>query len=374
MRTFERRGIVEGFFGPPWSMVHRAAVFAFGAMRGMNTYLYAPKDDPYHRERWQLPYPEPEWRELCRLIDAAQGHDIDFVYGFHPGKDLCFAAAEPVRVLLDKAARLHDRGVRTFAVLFDDIPSRLTDAGDMRQFDGSLAKAESLWLEAVLERQPAHWDVEWWFCPSYYTDDPLLAKTFGDFEPEFPETVGRYLPPSVGCFWTGPKVVPESITLAHMAEAGERMGHPLLLWDNYPVNDLTMQDELHIGPLTGRDPRLPERVHAHLVNPLLQEELSFIPLATCFDYARDPSAYDPEASWEEIVTERFGAAYLDHWRALRRFCEKDADAAAPATLSEPERTALEAAHAYLLAHRGERWRREFAPWQTRLELLLRGEP
>ena len=178
----------------------------------------------------------------------------------------------------------------------------------------------------------------------------------------------------MGCFWTGPKVVPESITLAHMAEAGERMGHRLLLWDNYPVNDLTMQDELHIGPLTGRDPRLPERVHAHLVNPLLQEELSFIPLATCFDYARDPSAYDPEASWEEIVTERFGAAYLDHWRALRRFCEKDADAAAPATLSEPERTALEAAHAYLLAHRGERWRREFAPWQTRLELLLRGEP
>lgn len=32
-------------------MAHRAAMFAFGAARGMNTYLYAPKDDPYHRER-----------------------------------------------------------------------------------------------------------------------------------------------------------------------------------------------------------------------------------------------------------------------------------------------------------------------------------
>ncbi|MBI2990565.1 MAG: beta-N-acetylglucosaminidase domain-containing protein, partial [Deltaproteobacteria bacterium] len=53
----QRRGIVEGFFGPPWSMAHRAAIFEFGARRGMNTYLYAPKDDPYHRERWKEPYP-----------------------------------------------------------------------------------------------------------------------------------------------------------------------------------------------------------------------------------------------------------------------------------------------------------------------------
>ena len=352
-------------------MAHRAAMFAFGAARGMNTYLYAPKDDPYHRERWQLPYPEPEWRELCGLIDAARSHGIDFVYGFHPGKDLCFAAPEPVRTLLDKAERLYDRGVRTFAVLFDDIPSHLTDAEDVRKFDGSLAKAEALWLETVLERQPAHWDAEWWFCPSYYTPDPLLAQVFGEFEPGFPETVGRYLPAQVACFWTGPKVVPRSITLADMEDIGERMGHRLLLWDNYPVNDLTMQDELHIGPLTGRDTRLPERVHAHLANPLLQEELSFVPMATCFDYARDPAGYDPEKSWDEIVAERHGAAALEHWRSLRRFCERDADADAAATVPDSERAALEAAHGYLLAHRSERWCREFGPWQERLEHTLR---
>lgn len=372
MRTFERRGIVEGFFGPPWSMAHRAAMLAFGAARGMNTYLYAPKDDPYHRERWRLPYPEPEWRELCRLIDAAQQSGIDFIYGFHPGKELCFGAPEPVGILLHKAARLHDAGVRTFAVLFDDIPSRLTDPGDLKRFDGSLARAESLWMEAVLERQPSGWDVEWWFCPSYYTPDPLLARMFGEFEPEFPETVGRYLPASVGCFWTGPQVVPESITLAHMADIHERMGRRrLLLWDNYPVNDLTMQDELHLGPLTGRDPRLPECVHAHLANPLLQEELSFVPLATCFDYARDPSAYDPERSWEEAVAERFGTPALEHWRALRRFCERDAAPDAPAAVPDAERPALEAAQGYLAAHTGERWCREFEPWRQRLERALR---
>ena len=145
----------------------------------------------------------------------------------------------------------------------------------------------------------------------------------------------------------------------------------MLLWDNYPVNDLSMKDEMHIGPLTGRDPRLPERVHGHLANPLLQEELSFVPMATCFDFARDPAAYDPEASWEAAVTERFGEDGLEHWRALRLFCERDAKAADAETFSESERTALEAANGYLLAHRSEGWCREFEPWRERLEQALR---
>ena len=56
-KSFRRRGIVEGFFGPLWSMAHRKELFEFGAARGMNTYLYAPKDDPYHRKYWRRPYP-----------------------------------------------------------------------------------------------------------------------------------------------------------------------------------------------------------------------------------------------------------------------------------------------------------------------------
>jgi hypothetical protein len=73
-RAFERRGIAEGFFGPSWSMQHRRALFRFGAKRGMNTYLYAPKDDSYHRERWREPYAKGEWSALLKLIAAAQEH------------------------------------------------------------------------------------------------------------------------------------------------------------------------------------------------------------------------------------------------------------------------------------------------------------
>ncbi len=95
-RAFQRRGIVEGFFGPPWSMAQRARLFAFGAARGMNTYLYAPKNDPYHRQRWRQPYPRVLWEKLLSLIGQAQKHHIDFVYGFHPGEGLCFSDDEPI--------------------------------------------------------------------------------------------------------------------------------------------------------------------------------------------------------------------------------------------------------------------------------------
>jgi hyaluronoglucosaminidase len=74
--TFQRRGIVEGFFGPLWSMAQRKALFEFGAARGMNTYLYAPKDDPYHRKRWRLPYPREQWRDLARLIRAGDDQNM----------------------------------------------------------------------------------------------------------------------------------------------------------------------------------------------------------------------------------------------------------------------------------------------------------
>src|SRR5688500_10096251 len=117
--TFQRRGIVEGFFGPPWSMAQRKALFEFGTARGMNTYLYAPKDDPYHRKLWRLPYPRKEWQQLLRLIRQAHRNNIDFVYGFHPGEGLCFSDTAPIDNLLHKAGRFYQAGVRTFAVLFD---------------------------------------------------------------------------------------------------------------------------------------------------------------------------------------------------------------------------------------------------------------
>ena len=372
--TFQRRGIVEGFFGPPWSMSHRASLFEFGSQRGMNTYLYAPKDDPYHRERWREPYPENEWNSLVDLIRLARRRQIDFVYGFHPGKGLCFSEPEPMLLLLTKAERFYEAGVRTFAILFDDIPSRLEHAQDQKEFDHSLAKAEALWTKRVLENQPAKWaDVQWWICPSCYSEDPLLAETFGSFEPSFLETFARHLPEAVACLWTGPRVVSKKITLAHVRKVARRLQRRLILWDNYPVNDLSMSMEMHLSPLTGRDPRLPEQVYGYLNNPLLQEELSFIALATCFDYAANPAAYSPEKSWRRAVEERFGDGALPYWRTIRDFCERLnrlKDKTRPLSLSPSKRSLLKVAHRYILENQDKKWFEEFRPWMRLAEKNL----
>lgn len=372
--SFARRGVVEGFFGPPWSMSRRGLLFDMGAARGMNTYLYAPKDDPYHRKLWREPYPDGAWQKLRVLIRRARHERIDFVYGFHPGEGLCFSDDPPIRLLLKKARRFYDEGVRIFAVLFDDIPSHLTHARDRRSYGNSLASAQGSWLGRIRAAGSALGDdVEWWICPSYYSEDPMLERVFGRFEANFLETLALHLPPDVACFWTGPSVVCKKISSAHVRRIARIIRHPLLLWDNYPVNDLSMKDELHLGPLEGRDPRLAESVYGYLNNPLLQPELSLIPLATCFEYAAAPLKYRPESSWRRIIVERFGAAAVPHWRALRNFC--DAQAAAkknrrPLSLTSAERRRLRQALDYVNAHRRQRWARELAPWTKAIRAAL----
>jgi hyaluronoglucosaminidase len=374
-QSFRRRGIVEGFFGPVWSMAHRRRLFEFGAARGMNTYLYAPKDDPFHRERWMEPYPEKDWQALLTIIREARKRHIDFVYGFHPGKALLFSAERPLRVLLSKAQRFYDAGVRTFAVLFDDIPSRLEHAVDRKHFNNSLARAEGNWLAEIIARQPAAWsDVEWWICPSFYSPDPLLARVFGPFEADFLENLANYLPPDIPCCWTGPSVVSKKITLPHIKRIAKIVGRPLILWDNYPVNDLSMKDELHLGPLKNRDPHLPEVVYGYLNNPLVQEELSFIALATCFDYASNPIAYRAEESWNAFVTRSFGAGESAHWRAIRNFCERvqrTKRSKSPLRISRREAKALQGAIDYLNAHNREKWAVEIKPWKEQIKRALK---
>jgi hyaluronoglucosaminidase len=356
-------------------MAERRMLFEFGARRDMNVYLYAPKDDPYHRTRWRDPYPRAGWRKLLQLIASAQKSGIEFVYGFHPGEGLCFSDREPIKILINKASRFYDVGVHTFAVLFDDIPSRLTHLHDRRIFAGSLAAAEGAWLAEIQARQPSTWQkVEWWICPSYYSEDPLLERMFGRFESDFLENLAEPLPRDIACFWTGPAVVSREITFEHTEHIAERVRHPLLLWDNYPVNDLSMSDELHIAPLNHRDSRLPEVVYGYLNNPLLQAELSLVPLATCLEYAADPRAYDPEKSWRKVVTERFGANALAAWRDLRWFSDESQQvkkSKRPISVGPRECRRLQLLLGYLHRQRNQKWAREIRPWRKQIETALK---
>ena len=43
LRPFAVRGVVEGFYGTPWTHDARIEVMSFLAAHGMNAYAYAPK-------------------------------------------------------------------------------------------------------------------------------------------------------------------------------------------------------------------------------------------------------------------------------------------------------------------------------------------
>ena len=90
------------------------------------------------------------------------------------------------------------------------------------------------------------------------------------------------------------------ITRAAAESFRAAVGHRIVIWDNYPVNDRS--GALHLGPVVGRDPDLDEVAYGYMSNPLSpQNEINRIPLLTCADYAYNPRAYDPARSIGQAI-------------------------------------------------------------------------
>jgi hypothetical protein len=103
--------------------------------------------------------------------------------------------------------------------------------------------------------------------------------------------------------WTGPGVFAETISADQArARATCLPGHPVVLWDNYPVNDTVLSNNLHLGPLTGRDAALPGALAGYLLNPMTQAHASLVALDTTAAYLNAPSTYRPERAWARAVS------------------------------------------------------------------------
>ena len=122
------RGVVEGFYGAPWSHQARLRQLKFYGENKMNTYIYGPKDDPYHSSpNWRLPYPANEAKQIQELVNVAKENAVNFVWAIHPGKDIKWNQEDRDN-LLGKFEKMYDLGVRSFAVFFDDISGEGTRA------------------------------------------------------------------------------------------------------------------------------------------------------------------------------------------------------------------------------------------------------
>ena len=95
---------------------------------GLNTYLYAPKDDYKHRAYWRELYTVEEAEHLTGLITAAKESGVEFYYALSPGLDITYSNAKEIAILKRKLEQVSQFGCQAFALLFDDIEPEMSEA------------------------------------------------------------------------------------------------------------------------------------------------------------------------------------------------------------------------------------------------------
>jgi hypothetical protein len=320
--TWAIRGLIEGFYGPPWSWDRRLEVLATCAANGMTHYVYAPKDDPKHRVAWREPYAANELDGFRSLVDRS---DLTIGFGISPGLDIDLSRDADRSALAAKVDQAVTCGVGLVVLALDDLPTAGVDPARR----GREHVALTTWLR------------------DHLGDRAQLALVPTDYvgtEPSlYLDELAAAVPEDVPIGWTGMTVLNDRITATEARGRAASLGGRLpLLWDNFPVNDAMMIDRLFLGPLRGRDPDLGETCSGYLANAMVQPRCSKLPLASVSAYLRGE---DPESAWVDAAGD------------LRTFAEA-CDGTVPVELAERFVTDMD----------GPRWfeaARPLAAWLTR---------
>ncbi|MEO5509191.1 MAG: beta-N-acetylglucosaminidase domain-containing protein [Longimicrobiales bacterium] len=271
-------GIIEGFYGRPWSWTQRADALAFLEPYGYRFYHYAPKADPYLRIRWQQDYPTSKADELAAFAKQCRGHGVRFGIGLSPVLHNGFDA-DAQDALARKLAFFDHIGTDDVALLFDDMTGATPDLADRQIEVVHWAAARTRATRMLM-------------CPSYYTDDPVLDRVFGARPDGYVERLGAGLDRSVEIYWTGEEVVSRQFSIGHLERVTGELQRKPFLWDNYPVNDgARMSQYLYVRGFTGRPASMAAHISAHGINPAVQPVLSRIPAITLDASYREGDAY-----------------------------------------------------------------------------------
>lgn len=327
--SFAIRGVIEGFYGTPWTMAQRKSMFTFMGQNHFNTYVYAPKDDPYQRSDWMDLYPFGQLDQMKSLVQNAISNGINFVYSISPGipsplpdetltpamvaNSITFTSKVDVQRLESKIDQLRSIGVHTFMLSFDDVQHTLKST-DQRVYGSDYPKAHIDLANKLLEDETAK-DLSFklWLAPTDY---------YGLKDSAYWDTIRLSLDPSIQVIWTGPWVLNQSITSIQADQVRQLLGRKPLVWDNYPVNDYTYAvkkaPQLFMGPLINRSADLSSYTSGMLANPMLQPEASKVALYTISQYLYNPSTYEPFQAWDEALQSMSG---IGDALAFRKFCQ-----------------------------------------------------
>lgn len=296
------RGTVEGFYGEPWSHADRIEQLRFYGKLKMNTYIYGPKDDPYHSSpNWREPYPAEQARQIQELTAEAARNKVDFVWAIHPGQDIQWNLTDSTHIL-SKFDKMYDLGVRAFAVFFDDISGEGAKADKQA---GLLNYIQKEFISKKADVQPLI------MCPTEY--NRAWATT------DYLDVLGEQLDPAVQIMWTGDRVVYD-ITLEGLEWVNKRIRRPAYVWWNFPVSDYC-RNHLLMGPAYGLDTKAVNAMCGFVANPMERAEASKVGIFGAGLYAWNMQAYDPETAFLQACEFIMPQASL----GFRTFCEHNSD-------------------------------------------------
>ncbi|MEG1685407.1 MAG: beta-N-acetylglucosaminidase domain-containing protein [Bacteroides sp.] len=298
------RGIVEGFYGHPYTVENRLSLMDYCKRYKMNMFVYGPKADPFHAGKWRDDYPttltEHErymglitQEDIRRIAAKAKACNVDFVWSIHPaleGGSINFNDLDPGVVdIMHKFNQLYQLGVRDFGVSVDDMnghPSSQATLADKVQrklyekynVNGASAEAKVGPLLFVPTQYALNYGTS--ALPAFKNihKDVLVAFTGYD------------------CF--------SNIRGSACDRMAELIGRNPIMWWNNPVND-DYDEFLYMHGLTARwtiEDRNPiPSLHGLILNPMNQGQASKIALFGAADYSWNPSKFVATTNWEASI-------------------------------------------------------------------------
>lgn len=302
-----QRGVIEGFYGNPWSDADRKSQFDFYGKNKLNIYVYGPKDDPYHREKWRENYPDDKAAVIRSLAEAAKKNHVSFVWAIHTGGSINNSESD-FKAVVNKLEHVYSLGVRNFSIFFDDFGG--ADA------DLQVAECNYVWENFIMKHDDLN---KLSMCPTKYN----AAYASWNKNDAYLRGLGNGLHKGIEVMWTGDGVADmiNQSDLDFFKTATN--GLAPFIWLNYPVNDYCIGHML-MGKFYGNDQgdnAFGSKMTAFTSNPMEYAEASKVALYGVADYSWNMKDYNPEANWERAIK------YLmpNNTEAFHVFCEHNVD-------------------------------------------------
>ena len=309
----QSRGLVEGYYGYPYSVAVKKDLMRFMMRMKMNTYMYGAKSDVYHSQKWEAPYPAtltPQQvknglltQDMIRdIAKTSQDTKVNFIWAIHPGNSFV-GDANVVNRIMNKYSRMYELGVRQFAVFVDDVGVPKSEADCKTNADHLTALQAAIdkkWNNASASPEarvrPLH------FVPQVYTLSwvgEADRKRFYNALSKTPDKITIYI--TGWGVWT----VPNSNDLDVVRKELQR---PAAWWWNYPCNDNAdgqiypsdMYYNFFEMPAVDNNAKMPKQLEHGLgivSNPMQEGEVAKTALFSVADYAWNNAAFDNMKSW-----------------------------------------------------------------------------